>query len=166
MSGKTVTDHRTGSVWIRPLWGQGAPAKRPRNKLPRGRYVYAWFSDDSPFPFYIGKGADSRAWARHEDQDGRAMWCQTMRATAKGFRVEVIRDNLTDEGALLVESCLMAFTRLLGGVLANQADGLSRQEKPPLELAVGVSAPQTSEDAPDGPIIPETASDAPENSAP
>jgi len=132
MSDKADPRAKRATVWIRPTWGKGTkPESRSRF---RGRYVYAWFSEDSPLPFYIGKGTGKRAWERHEDSDGRAMWCQTFRATAKGFRAEVIRDNLTDEGALLLESCLIAFTKLLGGLLCNQIDGISRQERPPLDL--------------------------------
>lgn len=68
------------------------------------------------------------------------MWCQTVRATSAGFRVEVLRDNLTSEGAMLLESCLIAFVKLLGGILANQNDGLSRQERPPLDLAASTAS--------------------------
>ena len=103
----------------------------------RGRYVYAWFNDESKMPFYIGRGTGSRAWDRHEDADGRAMFCQTTRVSAPGFRVAVIRDNLTEEGAALVESCLMLLVSQCGGTLTNQVGGMSRQERPPLELCVG-----------------------------
>jgi hypothetical protein len=106
-----------------------------RKKMPTGRYVYAWFNDESDLPFYVGKGVDDRAWKRHADEDGRSMWCQQVRVTSSRFRVEVIRDNLTNEGAMLVEASLISFVRLCGGLLANQAEPLSRQERPPVELS-------------------------------
>jgi hypothetical protein len=110
------------------------PGKHCPKKIPTGRYVYAWFNDESDLPFYVGKGVDDRAWRRHVDQDGRSMWCQQVRVTSSCFRVEVIRDNLTNEGAMLVEASLIAFVRFCGGLLANQAEPLSRQERPPVEL--------------------------------
>jgi hypothetical protein len=104
-------------------------------RIPRGRYVYAWFNDESPLPFYIGKGVDDRAWRRHSDNDGRSHWCQQVKASSLGFRVEVIRENLTNEGAMLLESALITFVSGCGRVLANQVDSLKRREVPPLELA-------------------------------
>ena len=134
--------------WARAVMVAEAKRRTPsdRGRQYRGRYVYAWFSDASPLPFYIGKGTDRRAWDRHEDADGRAMWCQTMRATAQGFKVKVIRDNLTNEGALLLESCLISFVRAMGGDLGNQVSGIRRQERPPLELAPDFCPPPGPED--------------------
>lgn len=103
-------------------------------KIPTGRYVYAWFNDESDLPFYIGKGVDDRAWKRHKHADGRSQWCQQIRASSSGFRVVVVRDNLTNEGAMLLESALITFVSQCGRVLANQVDPLRRQEVPPLEL--------------------------------
>jgi hypothetical protein len=104
-------------------------------KVPRGRYVYAWYSSDSSLPFYIGKGVADRGWRRHVSKGSRlAAWCQTLRASSENFRVVVVRDNLTNEGAMLLESSLIAFVSSLGGLLANQVDPLRRQECPPLEL--------------------------------
>jgi hypothetical protein len=144
MTSGTRRDHNGTSVWIRPTWSKAnKPPKRRRHK---GRYVYAWFNADSPLPFYIGKGSDSRAWDRHADKNGRAMWCQTTRVASEGFRVEVIRDNLTDEGAMLLESALIAFTQLLGGTLCNQSSGLSRNEEPPLEIDGCLQHPQAAQD--------------------
>jgi hypothetical protein len=106
-------------------------------RCPRGRYVYAWYSSDSDLPFYIGKGVGDRGWRRHVSKGSRlAAWCQTLRASSERFRVEVVRDNLTNEGAMLLESALIAFVASLGGILANQVDPLRRQECPPLEIEV------------------------------
>lgn len=111
-------------------------------KIPRGRYVYAWFNDQSDLPFYIGKGVDDRAWRRHIHRDsGISQLCQQIRSCSSGFRVEIIRDNMTNEGAMLVESALIAFVSQCGGFLSNQVDPLCRQERPPLELcASGVGS--------------------------
>jgi hypothetical protein len=104
-------------------------------RIPRGRYVYAWFNDQSLLPFYIGKGVDDRAWKRHVRSDSvTSQFCQQIRASSSGFRVEIIRDNLTNEGAMLIESTLIAFASACGALLANQVDPLCRQERPPLEL--------------------------------
>lgn len=111
------------------------PSKRVTRRLPRGRYVYAWFNDESNLPFYVGKGTGERAWTRHTQKDGRSMWCQNVRAASSGFRVEIIRENLTDEGAMLVESALVAFIRACRHITANQVDPMRRQEVPPLTLA-------------------------------
>ena len=119
-----------GDGYIRPSW----PAGRERRPQPRGRYVYAWFCGDEPLPFYVGKGAGSRAWDRHRDDYGRAAFSQTQRCAAENFRVVIVRDNLTEEGSMLVEAALIRFVQQSGGLLANQRDGMGRQERPPLEL--------------------------------
>ena len=112
-----------------------AISEKPRlTKIPRGRYVYAWLNDDSPLPFYVGKGVGERAWRRHVHEDGRSMWCQQVRASSRNFRVIVVRENLTNEGAMLLESSLIAFIQMSGGVVANQIDPLRRQERPPLVI--------------------------------
>lgn len=106
-------------------------------KLPKGRYVYAWFNNESLLPFYIGKGVDDRAWRRHvHKDDGRSQLCQQIRASSSGFEVKIIRENMTNEGAMLVESALISFVLACGGFLSNQVDPLCRKERPPLELTV------------------------------
>jgi len=107
---------------------------QPR-QIPRGRYVYAWFNSESNLPFYVGKGVGDRAWRRHvHSDDGRSQFCQQLRSACSGFQVRIIRDNLTNEGAMLVESALISFVSSCGGFLANQVDPLRRMERPPLEL--------------------------------
>jgi hypothetical protein len=102
-------------------------------RSPRGRYVYAWFNDDSPFPFYVGKGVGDRAWQRHMTK-GQSSLCTKMRASSRGFWCHVVRDNLTNEGAMLLESCLIDLFTALGACTANQVSPLRRQEVPPLWL--------------------------------
>lgn len=105
--------------------------KRP---VVRGNYVYVWFEANNPLPFYVGKGVENRAWDRHEREDGTAHWCQTLRVSCVGFRVEIVRDNLTPEGAALLEATLIAFVKQCGGTLANQTGPMRRQENLPLTL--------------------------------
>jgi len=74
-------------------------------------------------------GAGNRAWQRHTC-DGRTAYCQLLRESASTFRVKVVRDNLTDEGALLLESALISFLATdCGCILANQSEPMRRQEK-------------------------------------
>lgn len=104
------------------------------NKSPRGRYVYAWFNDESPFPFYVGKGVGDRAWKRHMLKGQTAM-CNKIRSSSKGFWVHIVRDGLTNEGAMLLESALVEMFSAMGGCVANQVSPLRRQEVPPLWLS-------------------------------
>lgn len=124
---------RESSLVVKEADGVDASARGRR--APRGRYVYVWINDDSNLPFYVGKGVDKRAWDRHCLDDGRSMWCQQIRSVSSGFRVVIVRDNLTNEGAMLLESSLISFISQIGGLLSNQVDPLKRQENPPLELA-------------------------------
>jgi len=103
-------------------------------KTPQGRYVYCWFNSDSPFPFYVGKGVADRAWRRHLIA-GRSAACQSMRAMSSGFFVHIVKDNLTNEGAMLLEASLIDLFARLGACQANQVSPLRRQEVPPLWLS-------------------------------
>jgi hypothetical protein len=100
---------------------------------PRGRYVYAWFNNDSPFPFYVGKGVGGRGWMRHMHK-GQSAFCNRLRSSSSGFRVYVVRDNMTNEGAMLLEAALIDLFSALGGCAGNQVSPLRRQEVPPLWL--------------------------------
>jgi hypothetical protein len=139
---------KTPTKWLRPQWNTARRASGRRTP-PVGRYVYAWFKGDDALPFYVGRGVDFRAWARHNrstncDSGGKseAAWCQTVRASAERFRVVIVRENLTEEGAILLESSLIAFVGICGGILTNQIEGTKRQEIPPLTL----DGPQTLQD--------------------
>lgn len=59
--------------------------------------------------------------------------CQQERT--ESTRVVICRDNLTREGALLVESVLENLFRSMGAILTNQSETLKRQEQLPLTLA-------------------------------
>lgn len=107
--------------------------KEPSAKNPRGRYVYAWFNNESPFPFYVGKGTGGRGWERHMSK-GQSAFCNRLRSSSVGFRCQVVRDNMTNEGAMLLESALIDLFSALGGCQGNQVSPLRRQEVPPLWL--------------------------------
>jgi len=103
------------------------------NKNPIGRYVYAWFNDDSPFPFYVGKGVADRAWKRHMLK-GQSAFCNKIRSASSRFWVHIVKDGLTNEGAMLLEAALIGMFSAMGGCVANQVSPLRRQEVPPLWL--------------------------------
>ncbi len=160
----TSQSHPGTSAWALSVTNAQKKRQARPQRTYRGRYVYAWFNEESKLPFYIGRGTGSRAWDRHQDGDGRAMFCQTTRVSTPGFRVEVIRDNLTEEGAALAEACLISFVSQCGGTLTNQVGGMSRQERPPLELDAGLLGHPESDDCPQEPLSdPETQIDTPKN---
>ena len=112
----------------------------PVSNLPKGRYVYAWFKDGEILPFYIGKGADRRAWQRHTI-GGRTAYCQRLRDSASTFQVKIIKDNLTDEGASLVESVLMSFlVDTCGVILSNQSEPVIRRAQGCLTIESALEA--------------------------
>lgn len=112
-------------------------AERRSTGTPKGRYVYAWFKNEEVMPFYIGKGIDSRAWERHIDPvNGKLQYCEQVRISATSFEIRIIRDNLTEEGAALIEATLISFLSGCGYVLSNQMEGRGHREVPPLTLDV------------------------------
>lgn len=105
----------------------------PIKTIPKGRYVYGWYSPSGDLPFYIGQGTGRRAWRRHETDNGSA-FCQMFKT--QKTKVVVYRDNLTMEGALLVESVIKHLFESLGAPLTNQSDTMKHQEVPPLETRI------------------------------
>lgn len=103
----------------------------PHVNIPKGHYVYGWYQEFSPLPFYVGEGCWDRAWQIHlVDRDTKA-FCERLRNC--NTRIVVYRNNLTKEGAMLLESCLVSLFTMQGARLTNQAEPMTRQEKPPLE---------------------------------
>ena len=49
--------------------------------------------------------------------------------------MHIVRDGLTNEGAMLLESALVEMFSAMGGCVANQVSPLRRQEVPPLWLS-------------------------------
>lgn len=83
-------------------------------------YVYAHILDNETVPFYIGKGKGKRA---YDTKNRSKFW---NRVAKKGYRVEFIRENLSEEEALLLEVTMI---KTLGrrdnktGCLVNMTDG-------------------------------------------
>jgi hypothetical protein len=118
---------------------QGNGAIKFGSRYTRGRYVYAWLDDG--VVFYVGRGAGTRLKVKHTT--GPPAYpipaeCQARRdriiAEGRKFSVRVIRDNLTQEGAALLESAFIAYL----DPDCNVVRGMKRQEVPPLELQASV----------------------------
>jgi hypothetical protein len=116
-----------------------------RNNNPKGNYVYAWFKDDEPIPFYIGRGVDDRQWREHFEQRNYqrcgkriSAECEKIRKQASKFTPKVVCDNLTDQGAKLLETVLINFlSETCGFRLANRtipSIAHRNQETLPLEI--------------------------------
>lgn len=80
---------------------------------PEDYYVYAWYDDDECF--YIGKGKGPRYIVSHFPA-----LCETIRQESSNFRVEIVKEGLTESQAFLAESVLIAFAR----PRANVASGV------------------------------------------
>ncbi len=94
---------------------------------PSGHYVYGWHQPGGDLPFYIGKGFGNRAWEKH-----KIGFCRYFRDA--NTIIKVYRDNLTEEGAFLIESVLTSVFESMGAFLTHQVEPLKRQECGPLEL--------------------------------
>lgn len=88
-------------------------------KKPLGFYVYAWLEND--IVFYVGKGTG----LRFEISHGTAS-CEKHRQTiGDKFKIVIIRDGLTNEGALLLEATFIDILQPkhnIGMGKSNQAD--------------------------------------------
>ena len=78
-------------------------------------YVYAHFRADDGRLFYIGKGSGKRAWSR---SSRNRHWRSVV--ARHGFRVRLLRQNLTEVEAFRVEALLIAARR---ASLATYTDG-------------------------------------------
>lgn len=106
--------------------------RHPPPPLPSGCYVYGWYqSPDHSLPFYIGKGTGRRAWEPHKN-NGKPSLCQQLRTDE--MVIKIYRENLTEEGSLLIESVLISVFELMGARLVNMSESLKRQEILPLEI--------------------------------
>jgi hypothetical protein len=81
-------------------------------------------------PFYVGKGEGSRAYdlARNESHRKKR---QFIESSGKYIQVEVIKDNLTEKEALMLESKLIDIFGLtsFGGWLVNLDEGSSNHQR-------------------------------------
>lgn len=97
---------------------------------PRGFYVYGWCNPESNgLPFYIGRGNDDRAWIRHKVGSEDAA-CEKLRRS--DTKVVIYRDNLTNDGAALIESVLISVFYSLGCPLVNEMPALKGNPTSPL----------------------------------
>ena len=109
--------------------------KAKNTKAPKGNYVYFWYKNNEIFPFYVGKGMEDRAWRRHQCNTKKlSAWCERVRATAKNFKVEIVREDLTEDGAALLESVFIDYFHTLGVILTNQISGTHRRLSGPFTL--------------------------------
>lgn len=86
-----------------------------------GLYVYMWFDEGASLPYYVGHGGGSRVTDPHTG----------VRPPA---RYEIIRNNLTGEGALLLEATIIDLLMMLEAPLVNVKNPLARTERPPLTI--------------------------------
>lgn len=105
-----------------------APENKMNNytyrKNPTGRYVYGWWVLGEKLPFYIGRGTGRRAWTRH--RVGNDIWrnarCQEIinQVGKNNIVVRIIKDGLSMEGSVVIESVLIKVMRMVGAKLANR----------------------------------------------
>jgi len=65
-------------------------------------YVYAHYTPDSIFPFYIGKGQGKRAYTK---ASRNILWKRTVQKY--GYRIKIMYDQLSESLALLLETELI-----------------------------------------------------------
>lgn len=85
----------------------------------RRYYVYANYTEDSEYPFYIGKGSGHRAWTSSKRSEE---WCERAK---DGFYTKLIQFNMMEPCAYTLEKIMIAIARksLPDGSLVNVLDG-------------------------------------------
>lgn len=91
-----------------------------------GYYVYLWYRNHLPFPFYIGYGKRHRYLNVHKKK-GDLAYCEYIRQQSKHFKAVRIITNITKREALVVEAVLIKLFRRMGVPLTNQISGHSTQ---------------------------------------
>ncbi len=81
-------------------------------------YTYRHIRLDTGTPFYVGKGSNNRAFEKR----GRNKYWKNI-VKSKGYRVEIIQDNMNEEDAFAFEEKLIKLYKSLGYCEANLTDG-------------------------------------------
>lgn len=94
-----------------------------------GHYVYCLCEPETSKPFYVGKGQGNRIFQHLKDAENNAIDCPKSKTileiNGSGKKVEpiILRHGLTEDQALLIESCLIDFCGQLKLDLTNQKRG-------------------------------------------
>lgn len=97
---------------------------QPSQKRVRGRYVYFWM--DGTEIFYIGKGSGNRV-----TRSSISSPAERHRILCADFHWRIVRDQLTPEGAILLEATLIDLFQ----PICNRVRGQRRCPTGPLTLA-------------------------------
>lgn len=104
---------------------------RERPKI-SGTCVYLWLDKTTKEVIYVGKGLRNRAWQPHTHNAA----CEHARERlGTRFTVEIVADNLTNEGAMLLEGNLIRTLKTLGHPLTNKNRGMQRAAVSPLTIS-------------------------------
>jgi len=81
-------------------------------------YIYRHIRLDKNTPFYVGKGKNNRAFKKYSRNN---RWHNIVNSV--GYKVEIIEDNLTEEGAFEKEIEFIKYYKDLGYCEANFSEG-------------------------------------------
>jgi hypothetical protein len=95
-----------------------------------GRSTFAATLGFSNMPFYIGKGCDNRAYDLNRNESHRK-YRQKIQKFGKDIEVKILKENLSELEALMIESKLTDIfgTLSCGGRLVNLDEGINSKER-------------------------------------